>query len=212
MAVTHGQIEALLLLNSAGVPIALIGGDGREYLLPTLTINTTAQAQPSAIFNNAVAITGGAISGTTVAATTLSASAAVTLSPANASVVLSPTGTGIVTIAPTTAGTMNNVSVGVTTPAVVKASDFQANRTDISGTPGNGTANTPRGRAAIAVAAVTAVITCSLVTANSTVIVQLGGTDATLISIRVTAAAGSFTVTGNAMATAATPFDFIVIN
>lgn len=212
MAVTHTEIEARLLLSATGVPLALIGGDGREYLLPSLLINSASATQPNAIFNSAVAITGGAISGTTVVATTLSASAAVTLSPANANVVMSPTGTGLVTIAPATAGTMNNMSVGVTTPAVVKASDFQANRTDISGTPGNGTANTPRGRAAIAAASGAAIITCSLATANSTVIVQLGGTDSTLISIRVTSAAGSFTVTGNAMATAATPFDFLVIN
>jgi hypothetical protein len=40
----------------------------------------------------------------------------------------------------------------------------------------------------------------------------LRGADATLTSIlRVTTAAGSFTVTGNANATAATAFDFVVI-
>jgi hypothetical protein len=43
-------------------------------------------------------------------------------------------------------------------------------------------------------------------------LVSLGGTDATLTSIRVTAAAGSFTVTGNAAATAITKFDFLVVN
>ncbi len=48
--------------------------------------------------------------------TTLGASNTVTLSPANASVVLSPSGTGVVTVAPSTAGTLNNVSIGVTTP------------------------------------------------------------------------------------------------
>jgi hypothetical protein len=48
--------------------------------------------------------------------TTFSASGAVTLSPANATVTISPTGTGTVTIAPATSGTMNNVSLGATTP------------------------------------------------------------------------------------------------
>lgn len=48
--------------------------------------------------------------------TTFSASGAVTLSPANATVTISPTGTGTVTIAPATSGTLNNVSLGATTP------------------------------------------------------------------------------------------------
>jgi hypothetical protein len=47
---------------------------------------------------------------------TLTASGAVTLSPANATVTISPTGTGTVTIAPATSGTLNNVSLGATTP------------------------------------------------------------------------------------------------
>lgn len=69
-----------------------------------------------------VDITGGTITGTTISNspisgstgsfTTLIASAAVTLSPASANVVLSPTGTGIVTINPATAGSMNNVVIG----------------------------------------------------------------------------------------------------
>jgi hypothetical protein len=63
-----------------------------------------------------VDITGGAIAGASGAFTTISASAAVTLSPANANVVISPTGTGVVTIAPATAGTINNASIGATTP------------------------------------------------------------------------------------------------
>lgn len=61
-----------------------------------------------------------------VAATTLSASGAVALSPANANVVISPTGTGVVTMAPATAGTLNNVSLGVTTPLAVKATTLTA--------------------------------------------------------------------------------------
>jgi hypothetical protein len=48
-------------------------------------------------------------------ATTMTASSTVTLSPAGANVVLSPTGSGVVTIAPATAGTINNMSIGATT-------------------------------------------------------------------------------------------------
>lgn len=57
----------------------------------------------------------GSATANSVAATTLTASAAVTLSPANAAVVLSPTGTGTVTIAPATVGAINNVNIGAAT-------------------------------------------------------------------------------------------------
>jgi hypothetical protein len=48
---------------------------------------------------------------------TLSATGAVALNPANLNVVISPTGTGLVTINPATAGTINKMSIGATTPA-----------------------------------------------------------------------------------------------
>jgi len=85
---------------------------------------------------------------------------------------------------------------------------------DTSGTPGNATNNNPSGRAAFAAAAATCVITNSLVTTASKVHVQLeGGGDATLTNLlRVTIANGSFTAVGNAAATAATPFSFLVVN
>jgi hypothetical protein len=47
--------------------------------------------------------------------TTLGANATVTLSPANANVTLSPTGSGVVTISPSTAGTLDNVAIGGST-------------------------------------------------------------------------------------------------
>lgn len=66
-------------------------------------------------------INSSAIGGTTPAAaafTTLTASSTITLSPANHNVTLSPTGTGTVTIAPATAGTLDKVAIGGTTPAL----------------------------------------------------------------------------------------------
>lgn len=116
---------------------------------------------------------------------------------------------GTVTI---TGGSINNANVGVTSPAIVKTSDQRAVFADSSGTPGNVTNSNPRGRAAFAAAGTSVTVTSSLVTAASTVLVQLGGADATLTAVRVTQAAGSFTVTGNAAATGTTPFDFQVIN
>lgn len=103
-------------------------------------------------------------------------------------------------------------SIGTTTPGIVKASNLQATYLDSSGTPGNVTNSSPRGRAAFAAASSTVVVTSTLVAATSTVLVALGGSDATLTTIRVTPGAGSFTVTGNAVATATTPFDFLVVN
>lgn len=111
-----------------------------------------------------------------------------------------------------TGGAINNASVGVTTPAVVKTSNLQATFTDSSGAPGNAANSSPRGRAAFAAAGSAVVVTSTLVTANSSVLISLGGVDATLTSVRATTAAGSFTVTGNAAATGATPFDFLVVN
>lgn len=98
------------------------------------------------------------------------------------------------------------------TPVAAKVRDLQANYTDISGTPGNGTANTTSGKAAFAGAGTTVTVTNSLVTAASKVFVQLGGADATLTTVRVTPGSGSFVVTGNAAATGTTPFTFLVVN
>jgi hypothetical protein len=85
--------------------------------------------------------------------------------------------------------------------------------TDSSGAPGNVTNNATRGRAAFAAAASTCVVTNSQVTANSMVVVTLRVNDATLTAIKsVVTAAGSFTVTGIAAATAAAAFDFLVLN
>lgn len=111
---------------------------------------------------------------------------------------------------------LNGISIGATTPSTgsftsLRSTSLQSALTDGSGTPGNVTQNVSRGRAAFAAAASTVVVTNSQVAANSTVLVSLGGSDATLTSVRVTPAAGSFTVTGNAAATGTTVFDYVVI-
>jgi hypothetical protein len=78
----------------------------------TQTILTTATVVVASDGTNYVVLS--AIGGP-VSASTLTAASTVTLSPANANVVLSPTGTGIVTVNPATAGSLNNVSIGQTT-------------------------------------------------------------------------------------------------
>ncbi|HTQ15680.1 MAG TPA: DUF2793 domain-containing protein [Rhizomicrobium sp.] len=80
-------------------------------------------------------INGGTIDGAAVGAstpssgafTTLTASAAAALSPANASVTLAPTGTGTVSIAPATAGALNNMVIGAATPLAATFTSFQSN-------------------------------------------------------------------------------------
>jgi hypothetical protein len=113
-----------------------------------------------------------------------------------------------------TGGTINNTSVGATTRSTGAFTTLALTRTDSSATPGNVTNNSALGRAAFAVGASTVVVTNSIVTASSEVFVELrGAADATLTSIvGVTVAAGSFTVTGNANATAAKQFSFLVVN
>ncbi len=56
----------------------------------------------------------------------LTASSTVTLSPVDENVVISPSGSGVVTMAPATAGTLNNVSIGVTTPLAGKFTTLAA--------------------------------------------------------------------------------------
>lgn len=96
----------------------------------------------------------------------------------------------------------------------VTSANLVVNFTDSSGTPGNVTNNSPRGRCALAAAATTVVVTNSLVTASSSVHVQLLATDGAATQILTCLpAAGSFTVTFNAASTGtAAKFDFIVFN
>jgi hypothetical protein len=85
--------------------------------------------------------------------------------------------------------------------------------TDDSATPGNRTVNKVRGKNAIAIGAATCVITNSFVTANSQVLCTLEFADATATTIlSCIPGAGSFTLTVNAAATAATKFSWVVLN
>lgn len=85
---------------------------------------------------------------------------------------------------------------------------------DSSGAPGNATLDAPIGRSAIAVGGTAATITNSEVAGSNTVVhIQRESNDATCNNPRVSAvAAGSFTVTCNAMSTAAMTFSWQVIN
>lgn len=105
-------------------------------------------------------------------------------------------------------------SIGSTTPGVVKTSNLQATYTDSTGTPGNVTNSSPRGRVALAAAASTVVVTSTIVTAASMIIAMVRSTDGAATDIvTTTAAAGSFTITMNAATTGtACVLDFLVVN
>jgi hypothetical protein len=81
-----------------------------------------------------------------------------------------------------------------------------------SGTTGAQTINKVSGAVNFAAAATTLVVTNSLVTANSVIVCTVATTDATLKSVAVVPATGSFTLHGNAAATAETRINFVVLN
>jgi hypothetical protein len=105
-------------------------------------------------------------------------------------------------------------SVTLDVPDTIRVlGNFKLDTVDASGTPGAATINEPSGKVAIAAGASSVVVTNNLVTASSIIIPVLQVADATLTQIlRVVPGAGSFTITGNANATAATKVAFIVIN
>lgn len=85
--------------------------------------------------------------------------------------------------------------------------------TDDSANAGNRTVNSLRGKNSFAIGAAAVTVTNNLVTANSQVVCTLEFVDATLTTILTCiAGSGSFVVTGNANATAATKFSWVVIN
>lgn len=87
------------------------------------------------------------------------------------------------------------------------------NYTNDSATAGNRTVNAGRGKNSFAIGALAVTVTNSLVTANSQVLCSLEFIDATLTTIlTVIPGAGSFVITANANATAATKFSWVVIN
>lgn len=86
------------------------------------------------------------------------------------------------------------------------------NTVTASGTTGAQTIDKPSGQVNFAAAETTLVVTNSLATTTSQIFVQVYGTDTTALTARVTKAAGSFTITLNAAATAETAVGFFLIN
>lgn len=113
---------------------------------------------------------------------------------------------GVVTLTMDTAiPAGSGLAVTYSQPTFVKFGKIIGGIADSTGTPGAATQNTRRGRVAIAAAATNVVVTNSLVTTSSVITAALQTVDGTLTQIlTVVPASGSFTITGNAAATAAT--------
>lgn len=109
---------------------------------------------------------------------------------------------------------MFSADAGTTAHMAINANGaivFPATNT-ATGTTGAQTINKSSGSVNVAAAGTTLVVTNSLVTTASLIFLQVYGTDATAKSATVTVAAGSFTITLNAAATAETKVAWHVIN
>lgn len=91
---------------------------------------------------------------------------------------------------------------------------IQVNYTDATPVPGNATINNVAGRVRFAAGATAVVVTNSKCFASSIILPHIEGAfDATATRVQVTAqAAGSFTLTLNAAATAAVTVSFVIVN
>ena len=119
-----GPVVASTLTASATVTLS--PGSGGVTISPSSGLTISPTGSVGTINNTSVGVTTPAAGNfTTIGATspgsgsftTLSANSTTTLSPSNANVTISPSGTGAVTMAPNSAGSINNMSIGVTTQA-----------------------------------------------------------------------------------------------
>jgi hypothetical protein len=131
---TTGQASSLLQIDGSGiVTIAneLRMGGSSPYKILGLNGTTIELFTPGgAKFITSVG-TSDAASTTTVVGTmnvnAFTTASTTTLSPANANVAISPTGTGTVTVAPNSVGTINNINIGGTTRGTGAFSTLTAN-------------------------------------------------------------------------------------
>jgi hypothetical protein len=94
--------------------------------LPNLLVTNSLTVNPATIgsINNVII---GATNPKAGTFTSLTATGAISFSPANANVTISPTGTGSVTINPATTGSINNTNIGSSIPATGAFTTLSAN-------------------------------------------------------------------------------------
>jgi hypothetical protein len=107
----------------------------------------------------------------------------------------------------------DNDFVGTTKASIDFAGGLRMAYTDMSGTPGDVTINTPCGRVAVATGTNVVAVTNSLVTATTVIVGQLAENDATCQSVRyIDPNSGNFEILVNANCAADTNFDFCIYN
>jgi hypothetical protein len=105
----------------------------------------------------------------------LSVDVAININPANAQVDLSPTGTGVVRINPATAGTINNMVIGGTTPLAITGTTITATSFIGSGASLTNVVNSLAASTGISVSGATGAVTVTNTAPDQTVVLT-GGT------------------------------------
>jgi hypothetical protein len=112
-----------------------IGTSGRNWRDGFFSRNLQAEGKVVSPYFDALGSAGGALRNSSGTAqlqwgagggNNLTVDVAININPANAQVAISPTGTGSVTINPATAGTMNNMVIGGTTPLAITGTTITA--------------------------------------------------------------------------------------
>jgi len=113
-----------------------IGTSGRNWRDGFFSRNLQAEGKVVSPYFDALGSAGGALRNSSGTAqlqwgagggNNISVDVAININPANAQVAISPTGTGSVTINPATAGTINNMVIGGTTPLAITGTTITAN-------------------------------------------------------------------------------------
>ena len=117
---TSAQASSLIQSDGSGrVAVAQLDLTSSSYKTLSVSGTTLTMTTPGAVdFLTAVGTTSAGTTITTVgtlSANAITSASTTTFSPANANVTLSPSGTGTVTIAPASVGSINNVNIGATT-------------------------------------------------------------------------------------------------
>jgi hypothetical protein len=149
---TTAQASSLIQSDGSGrVAVAQLDLTSSGYKTLSVASTTLTMTTPGAVdFLTAV---GTTLAGTTIttvgtlSVNALTSASTTTFSPANANVTLSPSGTGTVTIAPASVGSINNMNIGATTRGngffkILEANDavsLTANQTVTGAANGTGT-------------------------------------------------------------------------
>jgi len=117
----HASNNVLNVVGTNGIAVTTNATTNTLYIntgnsIADLTVTNSLAVNPATTgaMNNVII---GATTPKAGTFTTLTATSTVNLNSANATITLSPTGTGTITIAPTTTGSMNNMTIGNVTPA-----------------------------------------------------------------------------------------------